>query len=115
MKVPRLSIDQISVINSILDQVQKHPQYNKSIEDAVEQLKQANGGSDVDTIKAAIEKLNKAWEPVAQKMYQAAQQEAQTSQNGANVNADQAESNGATSKKDGEVEDADFEVVEDEK
>ena len=35
MKVPKLSIDQISVINSILDKVKKHPQYNKSIEDAV--------------------------------------------------------------------------------
>ena len=35
MKVPRLSIDQISAINLILDQVKKHPQYNKSIEDAV--------------------------------------------------------------------------------
>ena len=35
MKVPKLSIDQISVINSILDQVKVHPQYNKSIEDAV--------------------------------------------------------------------------------
>ena len=35
MKVPKLSIDQISVINAILDQVKIHPQYNKSIEDAV--------------------------------------------------------------------------------
>lgn len=35
MKVPKLSIDQISVINSILDKVKAHPQYNKSIEEAV--------------------------------------------------------------------------------
>ena len=35
MKVPKLSIDQISIINSILDQVKIHPQYNQSIEDAV--------------------------------------------------------------------------------
>ena len=35
MKVPKLSIDEISVINSTLDQVKIHPQYNKSIEDAV--------------------------------------------------------------------------------
>ena len=35
MKVPRLSIDQISAINLILDQVKKHPQYNRSIKDAV--------------------------------------------------------------------------------
>ena len=35
MKVPKLSIDQISIINSILDKVKTHPQYNKSIEEAV--------------------------------------------------------------------------------
>jgi len=35
LKVPKLSIDQISVINSILDKVKIHPEYNKSIEDAV--------------------------------------------------------------------------------
>ena len=81
----------------------------KSIEDAGEQLKQANGGSDIDAIKTAIENLNKAWEPVAQKMYQAEQ--SQTAQ-------EEPESTGTSSTKDskttkeGEVEDADFEVVE---
>jgi hypothetical protein len=81
----------------------------KPIEDAVEQLKQANGGSDIDAIKTAIENLNKAWEPVAQKMYQAEQ--SQTAQ-------EKSESTGTSSAKDskttkeGEVEDADFEVVE---
>ena len=81
----------------------------KPIEDAVEQLKQANGGSDIDAIKTAIENLNKAWEPVAQKMYQAEQ--SQTAQ-------EEPESTGTSSVKDskttkeGEVEDADFEVVE---
>ncbi len=81
----------------------------KPIEDAVEQLKQANGGSDIDAIKTAIENLNKAWEPVAQKMYQAEQ--SQTAQ-------EKPESTGTSSAKDskttkeGEVEDADFEVVE---
>ena len=81
----------------------------KSIEDAVEQLKQTNGGSDIDAIKTAIENLNKVWEPVAQKMYQAEQ--SQTAQ-------EEPESTGTSSAKDskttkeGEVEDADFEVVE---
>ena len=83
----------------------------KPIEVAVEQLKQANGGSDIDAIKTAIENLNKAWEPVAQKMYQAEQ--SQTAQ-------EEPESTGTSSAKDskttkeGEVEDADFEVVEEE-
>ena len=81
----------------------------KPIEDAVEQLKQANGGSDIDAIKTAIENLNKVWEPVAQKMYQAEQ--SQTTQ-------EEPEPTGTSSAKDskttkeGEVEDADFEVVE---
>jgi len=86
----------------------------KPIEDAVEQLKQANGSSDVDAIKTAIERLNKAWEPVAQKMYQAAQQEAQAPPNGADVNTDANESSEGSTKE-GDVEDADFEVVEEEK
>ena len=81
----------------------------KPIEGAVEELKQANGGADIDAIKTAIENLNKAWEPVAQKMYQAEQ--SQTAQ-------EEPESTGTSSAKDskttkeGEVEDADFEVVE---
>ena len=87
----------------------------KPIEVAVEQLKQANGGSDIDSIKTATENLNKAWEPVAQKMYQAAQQETQASPNGVDDNTNEAESSGKNDKEKGEVEDADFEVVEDEK
>ena len=87
----------------------------KSIEDTVEQLKQANGGSDVDAIKTATENLNKTWEPVAQKMYQAAQQKGQASPNGVDDNTNEAESSGKKTKVKGEVEDADFEVVEDEK
>ena len=87
----------------------------KPIEDAVEQLKQANGGSDVDAIKTAIENLNKTWEPVAKKMYQAAQQEAQTSSNDADVNTDEANESSEGGIKEGEVEDADFEGVEDTK
>ena len=85
----------------------------QSIDDALEQLKQAKGGSDIDAINTAIEIVNKAWEPIAQKMYQAAQQEAQApSSNSANNDTND---NNSNSSKDGEVEDADFEVVEEEK
>ena len=70
-------------------------------------------------IKTAIENLNKAWEPVAQKMYQAAQQETNKTPspngaNGADVNTDANESSEGSAKE-GDVEDADFEVVEEEK
>ena len=81
----------------------------KSIEDAVEQLKQTNGGSDIDAIKTAIENLNKAWEPVAQKMYQAEQ--SQTTQEGPESTGTSSAKDSKTTKE-GEVEDADFEVVE---
>ena len=86
----------------------------KPIKDALEQLKQANGGSDVEAVKTAIENLNKAWEPVAQKMYQASQKDSQDASNGAEVKTDTTESTGVNSKEE-EVEDADFEVVEDAK
>ena len=81
------------------------------IQDALEKLKQANGGSDIDSIKTAMEGLNKAWEPVAQKMYQAAQQkEADSSVNSSSDKT--ADANSKSNKE--EVEDADFEVVEEE-
>ena len=81
------------------------------IQDALEKLKQANGGSDIDSIKTAMEGLNKAWEPVAQKMYQAAQQKEADSS--VNSSSDQAADANSKSNKE-EVEDADFEVVEEE-
>ncbi len=84
----------------------------KPIEDALGKLKQANGGSDIEAIKLAIENLNKSWEPVAQKMYQADQQKSQA--NNAEVNTESSDSNSEVAKEE-EVEDADFEVVEDEK
>ena len=82
----------------------------KPIENALDQLKQANGGSDIESIKTAIESLNKAWEPVAQKMYQAAQEESPATESS---DSDSSNINSKDSKE--EVEDADFEVVEDEK
>ena len=80
----------------------------KPIEDAVEQLKQANGGSDVDAIKTAIENLNKAWEPVSQKMSQAAQSQTTPGTN----DVKEGEANTSDEKQEAEVEDADFEVVD---
>jgi molecular chaperone DnaK len=79
----------------------------KSIQDVLEKLKQANSGSDVEAIKSSMENLNKAWEPVAQKMYQAAQQEAESKDKEKSKSGDV----GEKSTKE-EVEDADFEVVE---
>jgi len=87
----------------------------KPIDDALDQLKQANGGSDIEAIKTAIENLNKAWEPVAQKMYQAAQQEKQAPPNGADINNADSNETSEGSSVESDVEDADFEVVEEER
>jgi hypothetical protein len=35
LKVPKLTVDQITVVNSILDKIKIHPQYNTSINEAV--------------------------------------------------------------------------------
>ncbi len=78
----------------------------KPIEEALEQLKQANSGSDNDAIKKAMENLNTAWQPVAQKMYQAQQSQEQSPP------TDTDPSTQADTKSEAEVEDADFEVVE---
>ena len=84
----------------------------KSVESALDQLKQANSGSDIESIKSSIENLNKAWEPVAQKMYQASAEQQNSSAN--NTQADNVNSSDSNAKE-AVVEDADFEVVEEEK
>ena len=83
----------------------------KPVVDALEQLKQANKGSDIDAIKNATENLNKAWEPLAQKMYQANQAQQGDSPESGQANGPDSDSKAS---KESEVEDADFEVVEEE-
>ena len=80
----------------------------KSIESAIEKLKEANKVENVEDIKAEIEAVNQAWAPVAQKLYD----EASTSQ----AQAEPKPGNGETqTSKDGKekVEDADYEVIDD--
>jgi molecular chaperone DnaK len=76
----------------------------KSILEAVEKLKEANKGTDIDAIKSATDELNKSWSSVSEKMYQQAQEE----------QAQQApqENQSTETTKDENVEDADFEVVD---
>ena len=80
----------------------------KSIESAIEKLKEANKVENVEDIKEEIEAVNQAWAPVAQKLYD----EASTSQ----AQAEPKPGNGETqTSKDGKekVEDADYEVIDD--
>ena len=72
---------------------------------AVEELKEANKGTDIETIKQCTEKLNQVWSKVSEKVYQ------QTQENTSEKSAASDNSNNAS---DDNIEDADFEVVEDE-
>ena len=79
----------------------------KSLTDAVEKLKTANGGSNIEDITAEMENLNNIWSGLATKMYDTAKTEEapQTSE------AEPKESS-KSKKADDEIEDADFEVVD---
>ena len=79
----------------------------KSLTDAVEKLKTANGGSNIEDITAEMENLNNIWSGLATKMYDTAKTE-EAPQAG---EAEPKESS-KSKKADDEIEDADFEVVD---
>jgi molecular chaperone DnaK len=79
----------------------------KSLSDAVEKLKTANGGSNVDDIKSAMDELNQVWSGLASKMYDTAKtDEASQPETGGKKKSSKGK------KGDDEIEDADFEVVD---
>ncbi|MCA0447433.1 MAG: molecular chaperone DnaK [Bacteroidetes bacterium] len=78
------------------------------LESAVEALKTAQKSSDVNAIKAEMEKLSASWQKISTKMYQAGDAPQAEPQPGASAGGN------AGSKKD-DVQDADFEVVDDNK
>ena len=86
-----------------------------SVEAAVNKLKEALKGSDVEAIKAATEEANKAFYPVAEKMYQ------QANPQGGQPGADMGGGNCGSGDCDGScgtdpnVVDADYTVVDDDK
>lgn len=84
----------------------------KELQDAAENLKKANSGSNIDDIKNAMEKLNQTWSKHAQKMYADTQ-----STEGQPQQEPPKDSSGPKTKRkkdrdDSEIEDADFEVVD---
>ncbi|MCP4723535.1 MAG: molecular chaperone DnaK, partial [bacterium] len=88
------------------------------IRKALEDLKEANKGEDMELIKTSIDALNTAWNDVSQSMYQqAASQQEPPPPGGEEPKAEPdpgAEKGGKKKKKnDKEVKDADFEVVDD--
>ena len=79
----------------------------KPLEEAVEKLKTASAGSNLEDMKSATEDLNSAWNEIAGKMYESSKQEGAGSQ-------EPPEPTGESKKGDDkEIEDADFEVVDD--
>ena len=79
----------------------------KRLEEAVEKLKTASAGSNLEDMKSATENLNLAWNEIAGKMYESSKQEDAGSQ-------EPPEPTGESKKGDEkEIEDADFEVVDD--
>ena len=90
-----------------------------NIDQALERLKKAKEGSNVDEIKKAIEELQTASHKLAQAMYEASAQKGQAAGAGAGADAGAAtegsETEGKDSKKGkegGDVIDADYEVKE---
>ena len=79
----------------------------KTLTEAVEKLKTANGGSNVDDIKSEMENLNTVWSGLATKMYDTAKAEEAPQTDGAEPKKPEKGKKG-----DDEIEDADFEVVD---
>ncbi len=79
----------------------------KSLTDAVEKLKTANGGTNIDDVKSEMENLNTVWSGLATKMYDTAKTE-----EAPKADSTESKKSGKGKKGDDEIEDADFEVVE---
>ncbi len=79
----------------------------KSLTDAVEKLKTANSGTNIDDIKSEMENLNTVWSGLATKMYDTAKTEEAPKADSAKP-----KKSGKGKKSDAEIENADFEVVD---
>jgi len=87
------------------------------VEAALEEIKEALKGSDIEAIKTAVEAHDKIWQDVSTKMYENVQAQQAAEQAAGSASSD----GGATSGEAGaetdkqEVEDADYEIVEEDK
>ncbi len=79
----------------------------KSIEDAVDELKKMNDGTNLEDIRSSMDKLNSSWNTIASKMYDASKAE-----NTAQSESTTSGKKSSKKKNDDEIEDADFEVVD---
>lgn len=80
-----------------------------SIQGAVDKLKEANKGSDLQAIKSAMDELNKSWSAISEKMYKQTQAEPGNSGEQANPENETGPADDGNTEN---IEDADFEVVD---
>lgn len=85
------------------EDVEMTDEEKSTIQGKIDHLKEVKDSDDIDAINKAIEDLNEAFAPIAQKMYQ---QQAQQQQ------AQQGPMGGQTAADEEDVEDADYEVVD---
>lgn len=95
-KAEKEKVDKLNGADSLIFQTEKQLKdygdklsegNKKAIEDALANLKTAHGNQDLDSIDAAMEGLNKAWEGAAQEMYAATQGDAAGAQPGPDAGA----------------------------
>lgn len=106
-------IDKLNAADSLIFQTEKQfkefgdkiPADKKgAIEKALEELKEAHKGKNIDQIDAAMTNLNNAWQAASAEMYQATQQQP-------GADAGQGPQQSSSEKPDGNVTDVDFEEV----
>ena len=81
----------------------------KTLEDAMASVKTSKDGSSADDLKAALDRLNTAWNDVASKMYESAKEETKTEEP---EQGEEGKKSKSKQKDDAKIEDADFEVVD---
>ena len=84
----------------------------KSIEDDLSELKKAYADKNLDSIDAAVEKLNKSWQNASEEMYKATQGQADPN---AQPNANNSDKKTDDSSGNDDVTDVDFEEVKEDK
>ncbi len=123
-KKKRELIDTKNSAEALIDQTEKtlkehgdkvDEETKKSIESAVEALKQSKDSSNIDEIKQKVETLSQASHKLAEVMYQQASQDGQGDAGAQGTGAEGGSDSDAGAKDDDDVVDADFEEVKKEK
>ncbi len=120
-KTAKEKVEKLNAADSLIFQTEKQlSEYGDKLSDdnkskingALEELKKVHQAQDIDSVDAALETLNKAWEGAAQEMYAATGGQPGTDPNAAaGGQADGAATDGG----DGDVSDVEFEEVDDAK